>query len=183
MRKPAQDFFLFLVGGSLFAAGIFLFTNQVMVSSGYGFGLGFGIHPARGWGRAGGSFLGGLFTFGDGQGFGLLMLPFGVGVALLLADVYRKLGWFLVWASSAALGVAVLQSLLFIFRPASLWSLLSMIFMIGAGAGLMFKSLRDYQQEERGRLEREVEDSRQNVHELRKELNRLKARIRNEPES
>jgi hypothetical protein len=32
MRKPIQDFFLFLVGGALFAAGIFLFTNQVMVT-------------------------------------------------------------------------------------------------------------------------------------------------------
>ena len=34
-RKPIQDFFLFLVGGALFAAGIFLFTNQVMVNSGF----------------------------------------------------------------------------------------------------------------------------------------------------
>jgi uncharacterized membrane-anchored protein YitT (DUF2179 family) len=32
--KPAQNFLLFLIGGSLFAAGVFLFTNQVMVSSG-----------------------------------------------------------------------------------------------------------------------------------------------------
>jgi len=35
IRKPIQDFFLFLVGGALFAAGIFLFTNQVMVNSGF----------------------------------------------------------------------------------------------------------------------------------------------------
>ena len=35
IRKPVQDFFLFLLGGVLFAAGIFLFTNQVMVDSGY----------------------------------------------------------------------------------------------------------------------------------------------------
>ena len=83
--KPAQNFLIFLVGGSLFAAGVFLFTNQVMVSSGL---AGFG------WsGRGGGSmtpFFGGLFPFGTGQGFGLLMLPFGLGVALLFADSRRR---------------------------------------------------------------------------------------------
>ena len=40
--KSGQDFFLFLIGGALFAAGIFLFTSQVMVGSGSGFGLPWG---------------------------------------------------------------------------------------------------------------------------------------------
>ena len=92
--KPAQNFLLFLVGGSLFAAGVFLFTNQVMVSSGL---VGFG------WGRrgagvglgGGGGFLAGIGPLGLGGGAGLLMIPFGIGVALL-----------------------------FSFRPTSLWSLL-----------------------------------------------------------
>jgi hypothetical protein len=61
-RKPVQDFFLFLLGSGLFAAGIFLFTSQVSV----------------------------------GSGFGLLMIPFAVGVALLLAGSLRRLGWFLI---------------------------------------------------------------------------------------
>jgi len=84
IRKPIQDFFLFLVGGALFAAGIFLFTNQVMVNSGIR-GVGWG----RNYGGGMGSSFGGMFSFGSGQGFGLLMIPFGVGVALLLADSYR----------------------------------------------------------------------------------------------
>ena len=46
--KPAQNFLLFLSGGTLFAAGVFLFTNQVMVSSGL---MGFGW-AGRGVGRA-----------------------------------------------------------------------------------------------------------------------------------
>jgi hypothetical protein len=91
IRKPVHDFFLFLVGGALFAAGIFLFTNQVMVDSGFQ-GMGWG----RRYGGGMGSSFGGMFPFGTGQGFGLLMIPFGVGVALLLANVYRKVGWFLV---------------------------------------------------------------------------------------
>ena len=98
-----------------------------------------------------GSSFGGMFPFGTGQGFGLLMIPFGVGVALLLANVYRKVGWFLVWASSAAVGAGVLQSLLFSFRTTSLWSLMTMVVMVAGGGGLMFNSLRDYQGEEQER--------------------------------
>ena len=97
--KPAQDFLIFLVGGALFAAGVFLFTNQVMVSSGL---AGFGWSGRCGVAMA--PMLGGLLPFGTGQGFGLLMVPFGLGVALLFTDSLRRLGWFLVWASAAALG-------------------------------------------------------------------------------
>lgn len=172
IRKPVQDFFLFLVGGALFAAGIFLFTNQVMVNSGFS-GMGFGRRYGSGMGPS----FGGMFSFGAGQGFGLLMIPFGVGVALLLADAYRKLGWFLVWASSAAVGAGVLQSLVFNFRTTSLWSLMAMVVMIAGGGGLMFKSLRDYQDEERERRRIELDDSAQILNEIREELEQLKSRI------
>ena len=172
VRKPVQDFFLFLVGGALFAAGIFLFTNQVMVGSGF-HGMGWG----RSYGGGIGSSFGGIFSFGTGQGFGLLMIPFGVGVALLLANAYRKVGWFLVWASSAAVGAGVLQSLLFSFRTTSLWSLMTMVVMIAGGGGLMFKSLRDYQGEERERRRIELDDSTQSLNQIREELEQLKSRI------
>lgn len=172
-RKPAQDFLLFLMGGSLFAAGIVLFTNQVMVATGNQVSLwGFGM------GRFGGGLLGGGFGNGVGQGFGLLMLPFGAGVALLLTDAYRRLGWFLVWASVAAIGVLVLQSLIFSFRPASLLSLLSMVIMVGGGGGgLMFRSLRDYREEERAQLRTNSEETSQSLKEVREELERLRSRL------
>jgi len=64
-RKPIQDFFLFLVGGALFSAGIFLFTNQVMVGSGI-HGMGWGRHFGGGMGSS----FGGMFSYGTGQGFG-----------------------------------------------------------------------------------------------------------------
>ncbi|QPN57103.1 hypothetical protein I1E95_02775 [Synechococcus sp. CBW1107] len=172
IRKPVQDFVLFLIGGALFSAGIFLFSNQVMVGT--------GIH-GMGWGRrfggGMGSSFGGLLSFGAGEGFGLLMIPFGIGVALLLADSFRKVGWFLLLASSAAVGVGVLQSLLFSFRITSLWSLMTMVVMIAGGGGLMFKSLRDYQGEEQERRRLELDDSRRNLDELREELEKLKSRI------
>jgi hypothetical protein len=172
VRKSVQDFFLFLVGGALFAAGIFLFTNQVMVGSGF-HGMGWG----RSYGGGIGSYFGGMISFGSGQGFGLIMIPFGVGVALLLADAYPKIGWFLVWASSAAVGAGVLQSLLFSFRTTSLWGLMTMVVMIAGGGGLMFKSLRDYQDEERVSRRTELDDSRQRLDEIKAELEQLKSRI------
>jgi hypothetical protein len=172
IRKPVQDFFLFLLGGALFAAGIFLFTNQVMVDSGY-IGMGWG----RSYGGRMGRFFGGMFSFGTGQGLGLLMIPFGIGVGLLLADAYRKVGWFLVWASSAAVGAGVLQSLLFSFRTTSLWSLMTMVVMVAGGGGLMFNSLRDYQGEEQERRRVELDDSTKCINELREELERLKSKI------
>ncbi len=172
IRKPVQDFFLFLVGGALFAAGIFLFTSQVMVDSGF---------RGMGWGRSSGgsmgSSFGGMFSFGAGQGYGLLMIPFGVGVALLLADAYRKVGWFLVWAVSAAAGAAVLQSLLFSFRTTSLWSLMTMVVMIAGGGGLMFKSLRDYQEEERISRRQDLADSAKRLDQIQEELDQLKSRL------
>jgi hypothetical protein len=171
-RKPVQDFFLFLVGGSLFAAGIFLFTNQVMVGS--------GIRSLT-WGRSVdggfGSTFGGFASFGTGQGFGLLMIPFAVGVALLLADSLRKVGWLLVWGASAAMGAAVLQSLLFSFRTTSLWSLMTMVVMIAAGGGLMFRSLRDYQELDQQQRQMEQDDSRQKINALKEELEQLKSRL------
>ncbi len=59
MRKPINDFFLFLIGGALFSVGLFLFTNQVMVDSGF---------RSFGWRRVWGGW-GGFFSFGAGQGF------------------------------------------------------------------------------------------------------------------
>lgn len=172
MRKPFNDFFLFLLGSALFAGGIFLFSNQVMVDSGFrGYG---GRRYGGGWGW--GYPFGGFFPFGAGQGFGLLMIPFGLGVALLIADANRKLGWFLIWASSAAVGVGVLQSLVFNFRTTSLFSLMAMVFMIGGGGALMFKSLKDYEAEEKDRRKTEIDEANQRLDDLKEDLENLKSR-------
>lgn len=142
-RNPAQDFLSFLFGGGLFAGGIFLLLNQVMVATPGAFG---------GFGRWGGSYRSGLrYGIGGGWefpglggvsgGMGLLMIPLGVGVALLFMDVQRRLAWLLVWGSAAALIAGLLHSLSMRFMPTTLWALLTMVVMIAAGAGLMFKSL------------------------------------------
>lgn len=73
--------------------------------------------------------------------------------------------------------MGILQSLMFSFRTASLWSLMTMIMMIAGGGGLMLKSLRDYQGEEQERRRIDLDESMQSINELREELERLKARV------
>ncbi|MFO0000302.1 MAG: hypothetical protein ACK559_04170, partial [bacterium] len=58
-----------------------------------------------------------------------------------------------------------------------LWSLMTMVVMIAGGGGLMFKSLRDYQGEERAHRRAELDDSTQSLNEIREELEQLKSRI------
>lgn len=177
-RNPSQDFLLFLLGGSLFSAGLFLFTNQVMVSSGY-VGSGF---AGTDW-RSGpigrfSSWVTGFFPMGTGQGSGLLMIPFGLGVGLLVADTLRKLGWFLIMASSAALGAGILQSLLLNFRPTSLFSLLAMVAMIAGGGGLMLRAVRGYEKGQEPQAPERTSSKSGTDKELNKELEHLRAKIR-----
>jgi hypothetical protein len=171
MRKPVNDFFMFLLGSSLLAGGLYLFSSQVMVDSGF---RSFGWRRYGGfWGSPFGTFL----PFGAGQGFGLLMLPLGVGVALLVADGQRKLGWFLIWASSAALGVGILQSLVFNFRTTSLFSLMTMVVMVGAGGALMFRSLKDYDAEAKNKQQIEIDEANQRLRDLKQDLDDLKSSV------
>lgn len=160
-RDPIKDFFAFLLGGVLLSMGAFLFFNQVMVSSeprGFGRGLRYGHGFGRFWGGGYGSdFGGGGFGAGSwmpqglGDNFGLLLIPLVIGVCLLFAMRNQRWGWFLVLASLAALAVGVLQTLIMRFQPTTLWNLLTMIALIGSGGGLMFRSLRGYDDGKEGK--------------------------------
>jgi hypothetical protein len=149
-RDPIKDFFSFLLGAVLLSMGAFLFFNQVMVSSqaiDLGRGLRFGQGFGRTWGGGYGSGIGGGgfgLPQGLGDSFGLLLIPLVIGVCLLFALRNQRWGWFLVLASVAALAVGVLQTLIMRFQPTTLWNLLTMMALIGSGGGLMFRSLRGY---------------------------------------
>lgn len=135
-RNPASDLIQFIAGGALFGAGGFLLANQVMASSAFSYG--------RGWGH------GSMFPIGT-PGMGLLMLPLGIGVCLLFAGAYKRWANLLVWASLAAVGVGILNSIRLTFMPTTLWGLATYIIMIAAGGGLMFRSLRDDDDGKNGR--------------------------------
>jgi hypothetical protein len=155
-RDPIRDFFTFLLGAVLLSMGAFLFFNQVVVSSepmgaGLRFGRGFGRYWGGGYaagsgGGGWGSGWGGGFGMPQGLGdsFGLLLIPLVIGVCLLFALRNQRWGWFLVLASVAALAVGVLQKLIMRFQPTTLWNMLTMMALIGSGGGLMFRSLRGY---------------------------------------
>jgi hypothetical protein len=147
-RNPAQDFLTFLLGGALFVAGMFLFLNQVMVTTPGGLG---------GIGRWGGAYRQGI-RYGTGGGWGLpdfsgigggaglLMIPLGIGVAMLFMNAYRKTAWFLIWGSAAALVAGILHGLSVRFMPTTLWALVAMVVMVASGAGLMFRALTTYKE-------------------------------------
>jgi hypothetical protein len=155
-RDPIRDFFTFLLGAVLLSMGAFLFFNQVVVSSepvgaGLRFGRGFGRYWGGGYaagsgGGGWGSGWGGGFGMPQGLGdsFGLLLIPLVIGVCLLFALRNQRWGWFLVLASVSALAVGVLQTLIMRFQPTTLWNMLTMMALIGSGGGLMFRSLRGY---------------------------------------
>jgi len=133
-RNPASDLVQFIAGGALFGSGGFLLANQVMASSAYSYRGG-----GWGWGRYGSGI---PFPVGT-PGMGLLMVPLGIGLCLQFAGVYKRWANLLVGASLAALVVGVLNSIRLTFMPTTLWALGTYIAMIGIGGGLMFRSLRD----------------------------------------
>ena len=138
-QDPIRDFFTFLLGAVLLSMGAFLFFNQIMVSSEpMGLGLRFGQGFVRSWGGGFG------IPQGLGDSFGLVLIPLVIGVCLLFALRNQRWGWFLVLASVAALAVGVLQTLIMRFQPTTLWNVLTMMALIGSGGGLMFRSLRSY---------------------------------------
>jgi hypothetical protein len=152
-RDSIRDFFTFLLGTVLLSMGAFLFFNQVMVSSvpvGRGLRIGQGFGRSWGGGGYGSGFGGGGWAggFGMPQGFGdsfgLLLIPLVIGVCLLFALRNQRWGWFLVLASVAALAAGVLQTLNMRFQPTTLWNVLTMMALVGSGGGLMFRSLRGY---------------------------------------
>jgi hypothetical protein len=78
---------------------------------------------------------------GVSGGMGLL-IPLGIGVVMLFVNAFRKVAWFMIMGSSAALMAGILRSITMQFLPTTLLSLVTMTVTIGSGAGLMFKLLR-----------------------------------------
>ena len=132
--NPSGDFVQFVLGGALASGGAFALMNQVFLSSAV---------------RTAPRYPYGSYTLPFGTpGMGLLMIPLGIGVVLLFLDGYQRLSQLLIWGSAAALLVGVLNSLQMRMATVSLWQLTVEIIMIAAGAGLMFRSLKGYDDED-----------------------------------
>ena len=165
--NPVSDVLQFTIGGCLFGGGLFLFLNQVMVhphmqGGGYRYGWG-----RPGWGGAS------LLPWGT-PGVGLLMIPLGIDVCLLLAGTRERRAKLLVWGSLAAVAVGVLNNIRFSFVPSTLWQLAVYVVMIASGGGLMFRSLGRYADDSPRQTTPAAADDQQA---LRQELEELRQRL------
>jgi uncharacterized protein len=107
----------FLIGLVLAAAGAWLLTNQVTVTTGHWLLWGY-------------------------NSFGLSLIPFLFGTGLLFFDGKSVLGWILLVAGLAIIMAGVLINLRIYFQPTSLFNTLAMLAMLAGGIGLIARSLR-----------------------------------------
>lgn len=107
----------FFLGLVLAVAGSYLLTQRVTVTSGF-------------WG-----------FFGE-YGFGLTLLPVVAGVGVLFFDGESRLGWALTLGGALIIFLGVIMNLRIYFAPTSLFNTLMMLFLLGAGLGLVARSLK-----------------------------------------
>lgn len=108
---------VFLCGFALAVAGGWLLMNQVTVSGGY-WAL---------WGH---------------DTFGLSLVPFIVGVALLFFNGRSLPGWLLLVAGLVIILAGVIANLRIYFQPTSLFNTLMILAMLFGGIGLVARALK-----------------------------------------
>jgi hypothetical protein len=109
----------FLLGLAMAAAGGYLLTQQVTVTSGY-------------------------WNLGGHNTFGLSLLPLLFGVALLFFNGRSILGWTLLVAGAAIILAGILMNLQIYFQNTSLFNTLVMLVLLFGGLGLIARSLRSH---------------------------------------
>jgi hypothetical protein len=108
----------FFIGLLCAVAGGWLLTNQVQVTSGWGWNF-YGVNS-----------------------FGLSLLPFLLGTGLIFFNAKSIAGWVLLGAGLTIIIVGILANLRIYFQPTSLFNTLMMLGLLAAGIGLMAASLR-----------------------------------------
>jgi hypothetical protein len=107
----------FLIGLAMVVAGGYLFTNKVVVTTGF-------------WS-----------WFGP-QSFGLSLLPLLVGIGALFFDGRSVLGWLLTIGGALVIFLGVLMNLRVYFEPTSLFDTVAMLGLLAGGLGLIARSLK-----------------------------------------
>ena len=107
----------FILGTIMAVIGGYLLMNQVQVHSGF-------------W-----------RFFGHG-GFGIALLPFLFGIALLFFNGKSIPGWILTVAGLIVIFAGIIANLDIYFLPTSLFNTLIMLVLLVGGIGLIFRSLQ-----------------------------------------
>jgi len=108
----------FFIGLLCAVAGGWLLTNQVQVTSGWGWSF-YGVNS-----------------------FGLSLIPFLLGTGLIFFNGKSIAGWVLLGAGLTIIIVGILANLRIYFQPTSLFNTLMMLGLLAAGIGMMAASLR-----------------------------------------
>lgn len=109
----------FVIGIAMAAAGGYLLTSQVTVTSGF-------------WGWWG------------GNTFGLTLVPLMVGIGILFFNARSALGWLLAGVGTVIILAGIIANLRIFFRPATLFETLMMLGLLAGGLGLVARSLRGH---------------------------------------
>ena len=109
----------FFVGAAMTAAGAYLLTNQVMVTSGF-------------------------WSFFGPNTFGLSLLPLLLGIAILFYNGRSLLGWLLTVCGAAIILIGILMHLNIYFRPTSLFNTIVMLVLLFGGLGVVARSLKEH---------------------------------------
>jgi len=109
----------FFAGCALAAAGGYLLTTRVIVSTGY-------------------------WTLWGYDMFGLALVPFAVGIGMLFFNGRSLLAWLMLLCGAGIILAGILVNLRIYFQPTSLFGTLMMLGMLAAGLGLIARALRPH---------------------------------------
>jgi hypothetical protein len=107
----------FLIGLAMAVAGGYLLTTHVAVTSG-------------------------SWTIGGYNAFGISLVPFIFGVAILFFNGRSVLGWLLLFGGVVIILTGIIMNLQIYFRSASLFELIIMLVLLFGGIGLLARSFR-----------------------------------------
>jgi len=107
----------FLIGLAMAVAGGYMLTSHVTVTSGF-------------------------WTFMGHSAFGLSLVPFIFGVAILFFNGRSIVGWLLLFAGVVVILAGILMNLQIYFQSASLYELIVMLVLLFGGIGLLARSFR-----------------------------------------
>jgi len=109
----------FFIGLAMVVVGVYLFLQQVTVSTGFWILWGY-------------------------NAFGLSLIPLLVGIGWLFFDGRSIIGWLLVVLGALIIFAGILTNLQVYFRPTSLFNTIIMLGLLAGGLGLVARSLRPH---------------------------------------
>ena len=108
---------MFLLGAVMAIVGGYLLLNQVKVTTGF-------------------------WHFYNYNGFGISLIPFLLGIALLFYDGKSIPGWILAGGGFLVILAGILANLQIYFQTTSLFNTLIMLVLLVGGIALLFRSLK-----------------------------------------